>query len=133
MWATDSGRCLKTLVDDDNPIWYVFALALQTHSEATRSGSVAFSPNSKFILASTQDSTVRLWDYNSSRCLKTYAGHLNRTYCIPSSFSITNGMYVVSGSEDGKIYMWDLQSRKIVQVLEGHRGSSLCLSVSGEG
>ena len=22
IWDADSGQCLKTLVDDDNPIWY---------------------------------------------------------------------------------------------------------------
>jgi hypothetical protein len=22
LWDADSGQCLKTLVDDDNPIWY---------------------------------------------------------------------------------------------------------------
>lgn len=86
------------------------------------SGHVTFSPNSKYILSTTQDSTIRLWDFHASRCLKTYTGHVNRTYCIPSNFSISNGLYVVSGSEDGKIYIWELQSRKIHQVLEGHKG-----------
>ncbi len=86
------------------------------------SGFVTFTPNSKFLLASTQDSTVRLWNYHTSRCVKTYTGHTNRTYCIPSS--IINGKYVVSGSEDGKIYVWNLQSRTIAQVLEGHKGTS---------
>jgi len=100
-----AGQCLKTLVDDDNPIC----------------SHVKFSPNSKFILAATQDSTVRLWNYQNSRCAKTYTGHTNRTYCLFTCFITTNGQYVVSGSEDAKVYIWDLQSREIVQVLEGHR------------
>jgi len=67
---------------------------------------------------------VRLWNYQTSRCVKTYTGHVNRTYCIPNAFVTTSrkGIYVVSGSEDGKIYLWDLQSRQIAQVIEGHRG-----------
>lgn len=86
------------------------------------SSHVKFSPNSAFVLASTQDSTIRLWNYQNSRCVKTYTGHSNRTYCIPACFTTTKGKYIVSGSEDGKIYIWDLQTRKISQVLEGHRG-----------
>ena len=86
------------------------------------SSHVEFSPNSKFILAATQDSTIRLWNYHSSRCVKTYKGHVNRTYCIFTCFSTTKGNYIVSGSEDCKVYLWDLQSREVVQVLEGHRG-----------
>ena len=89
------------------------------------SSFVRFSPNSKFVLASTQDSTIRLWNYHTSRCMKTYTGHTNRTYCLFACFSTTNGNYVVSGSEDGKIYIWDLQTREVMQVLEGHRGPSV--------
>jgi len=86
------------------------------------SSHVKFSPNSKFILASTQDSTIRIWDFQKSRCVKTYTGHTNRTYCLFACLSMTNGKYVVSGSEDAKVYIWDMQSREILQVLEGHRG-----------
>lgn len=86
------------------------------------SSHVKFSPNSKYILASTQDSTIRLWNFHTSRCLKTYTGHSNRTYCLFACFSMTSGNYIVSGSEDGKIYLWDLQSREVVQILDGHKG-----------
>lgn len=84
------------------------------------SSHVKFSPNSKFVLASTQDSTIRLWNYHTSRCVKTYTGHVNRTYCLLTCFS--KGKYIISGSEDAKIFIWDLQSRQVLQVLEGHRG-----------
>jgi len=112
IWDADSGQCLKTLVDDDNPIC----------------SHVKFSPNSKFVLASTQDSTIRLWNYQTSRCVKTYTGHTNRTYCLVANFATTSRKYVVSGSEDSKVYIWDLQSREILQVLEGHRDVVLAVA-----
>ncbi len=88
------------------------------------SSHVEFSPNSKFVLVSTQDSTIRLWNYQTSRCVKTYSGHVNRTYCLFSCFSRTKHRYIVSGSEDHKAYIWDLQTRQVLQTLEGHRGES---------
>ena len=125
IWDADSGQCLKTLVDDDNPMWYVQCLkmlATETASQTPYSSHVSFSPNSRYVLASTQDSTIRLWNYQTSRCVKTYTGHTNRTYSLVAAFSTTGGQYIVSGSEDAKIYIWDLQSRRVAQILEGHKG-----------
>ena len=111
----DSGQCLKTLVDDDSPhvVCVTFEiLAIETPSQ-DYSSHISFTPKSRYVLASTQDSTIRLWNYQSSRCVKTYTGHTNRTYSLVAAFST-----IVSRSEDAKIYM---QSRRIAQILEGWR------------
>lgn len=47
-------------------------------AHAPRRSNVFFSPNSKFVFASTLDSTIRLWDYQNDKTLKTYTGQTNR-------------------------------------------------------
>ncbi|KAM0039139.1 putative transcription factor WD40-like family [Helianthus debilis subsp. tardiflorus] len=49
-----------------------------------------------------------------------HIGHVNKTYCITPTFSVTNGKYIVSGSEDHCVYVWDLQGKNLLQKLEGH-------------
>lgn len=70
----------------------------------------------------------RLWNFSTGKCVKTYTGHVNFSYCISSTFSITNEKYIVSGSEDNCVYLWELQSRKVVQRLEGHTDAVLSVS-----
>ncbi|KAJ1504747.1 WD repeat-containing protein 5 [Coelomomyces lativittatus] len=98
------------------------------HSEEdVQCSFVKFSPNGKYILSSTLNSTIRLWSITTGKCLKTYSGHLNENYCIFGAFSVTCGKWIVSGSEDNRIYIWNLQDKKIVQVLSGHSDVALCI------
>lgn len=47
IWDASTGHCVKTLIDDENP----------------PVSSVKFSPNGKFILAATLDSTLVIYFY----------------------------------------------------------------------
>lgn len=95
--------------------------------------SVKFSPNGKYIMAWTLDSALRLWNYVDGRCVKTYQGHVNKSYGICGSFGSYykyNGVYdeaptamVVSGSENGSIWFWDVGSKTVLQTINNaHEG-----------
>lgn len=107
IWDTATGQCLQTLVHEDNaPVV-----------------SVCFSPNGKYVLAWTLDGSVRLWDYVSGLCKKTYQGHENKKYSLGGAFGVYGkDAFVVSGSEDGSIIFWDVKSKKILQRLDAHNG-----------
>jgi COMPASS component SWD3 len=107
VWDTATGQCLRTLVHEDNaPVT-----------------TVRFSPNGKFILAHTLDSCIRLWDYVSGSCKKTYQGHVNKKFSMGGAFGVRGKEgFIVSGSEDGDIVFWDVTTKEIVQRASGHDG-----------
>lgn len=107
VWDTATGQCLRTLVHEDNaPVT-----------------TVRFSPNGRYILAFTLDSCIRLWDYVSGTCKKTYQGHVNKKYSLGGAFGVggTDG-FIVCGSEDGNIVFWDVRTKDVVQTVCGHEG-----------
>lgn len=145
LFDTETGQCLKTLVYNST-----------SHGTATASTSdvvnfpisnVLFSPNGKYVLSSSLDGKIRLWDYMGNRVVKTYLGPegtaINKTYNSGSCFVInTPNPLVVSGSDLNGILLWDLQSKEIVgQLASGSTildvttsaGGSLLVSCSLDG
>ena len=50
--------------------------------------SVCFAPNGRYVLASSSDSCLRLWDYVSGTVKKTYQGHENGKFSVGGCFGI---------------------------------------------
>jgi COMPASS component SWD3 len=89
---------------------------------------VRFSPNGKYVLAWTLDSSIRLWNYVEGRCVKTYQGHTNAKFSIGGAFGTCGpeefpSAFILSGSEDGAIWIWDVSSKSVLQTIpNAHEG-----------
>lgn len=132
IWDSTTGQCLKTLVHEDNaPVT-----------------SVRFSPNGKFVLATTLDSAVRLWNYVEGRVVKTYQGHKNQKYSINACFGTYKALvakraeedeaaqtwaFVACGDEEGRTVIWDVSSKEVLQILPNHQGPVLGVDASPSG
>lgn len=134
VWDTATGRCLKTIVDDDNPAVYARARRADLRS------GVRFSVNGKYLLAPTLDSTIRLWSVHTGRCVKSYTGHVNVKYCIVPSFVSVGAaggadarsgadVHIVSGSEDGRVLAWNLNSRARILDEKVHETAVMAVAV----
>ncbi|KAI3379616.1 hypothetical protein SNEBB_011362 [Seison nebaliae] len=101
-------------------------------SEVTR---VIFHPIFSILASSSQDSTIRLWNYETGVFEQTLHGHTDVVQDI--SFS-SNGKLLVSCSADLRIKIWDMmtneRSIKCINTFTGHTHTitSVCVSPSSQ-
>jgi WD40 repeat protein len=76
--------------------------------------SVAFSPDGKRLVSASQDYTIKIWDMENGRELRTLTGHDKEVKSVSWS---PDGEFIVSGSDDGTLRIWDaktgLEKRKL--------------------
>ena len=77
----------------------------------------AFSADEKRFLTAGEDKTVRLWNADTGRCIRTFKGHTESVWSVLLSFDEHS---VVSGSWDNTIRIWDVETGRCHRVLKGH-------------
>ncbi|ORY00702.1 WD40 repeat-like protein [Basidiobolus meristosporus CBS 931.73] len=118
---------------------------------------LSFSHDNKYLVSSSEDSTVRLWSMDTYTNLVSYkghnypvwdvdfgplwscdhisplrifAGHLSDVDCVKFH---PNSKYLVTGSSDKTSRLWDVQRGTCVRVFTGHLGTVYALAVSPDG
>jgi F-box/WD-40 domain protein MET30 len=79
----------------------------------------------RYFLSGALDSTIRLWDSATGRCLKTMFGHLEGIWSLAG-----DTIRVISGANDGMVKCWEPRSGKCDATFVGHRGPVTCVGLS---
>lgn len=136
LFDTETGQCLKTLVFNSSS--YGTATASTNDVVNPPISWVESSPNGKYILSSSLDGVIRLWDYMNNKVLKTYTGVNNdpvcRKYICGTKFiTCTSEPLVVSGSDNGDLIFWNVQSKLIVYKYEQEKAPVFDIAVVENG
>lgn len=96
-------------------------------SMRAHSGSVyglAFSPDSRYLLSCSEDTTVRAWDMDDCTNVTVYRGHNYPVWDIDySSF----GFYFATASQDRTAKLWILDRTYPVRIFAGHNQDVDCV------
>ncbi|KAI6116192.1 WD40-repeat-containing domain protein [Pisolithus sp. B1] len=66
--------------------------------------SVTISPDSKFLVAGSEDNIIRIWDIESYAFIQSLVGHRGEVYAL--SFA-ADSRYLLSASGDRTVRLWD--------------------------
>jgi WD40 repeat protein len=101
---------------------------LEGHDNSVR--SVSFSPDGKTLASGSQDKTIKLWNLETGKEIRTLKGH--NDYVNSISFS-PDGKTLASGSGDKTIKLWNLETGKEIRTLKGHNDYVYSVSFSPDG
>ena len=79
--------------------------------------AVAYSFDGKYIASASMDKTIKIWEVETGRLLRTLTGHTDHVYSVSYS---PDGKYIASGSNDNTIKIWEVATGECIRTLTGH-------------
>ncbi|NQE38019.1 AAA-like domain-containing protein [Microcoleus asticus] len=92
--------------------------------------SVAFSPDGLTLASASGDNTIKLWNLQTGKPIKTLTGH---SLLVRSVAISPDGLTLASASADNTIKLWNLQTGKPIKTLTGHRNEVTSIAFSPDG
>jgi WD40 repeat protein len=93
---------------------------------------IAASPDGRWIATASHDQTVKLWDAQTLKLVRTLEGHQAVVWCVAFS---PDSKYLASGSAEageGAVTVWDVATGRAHRRFHGHRGLVLGLAFHPE-
>ncbi|GAK57023.1 serine/threonine protein kinase with WD40 repeats [Candidatus Vecturithrix granuli] len=92
--------------------------------------AVAISPDGRFAVSGSWDTTLRVWDIATGKCLRVLKGHQDYVTAV----AITpNGRFALSGSRDKTLRLWNLSAGHCVSILQGHTDYISSVAITSDG
>ena len=93
---------------------------------------VAYSPDARFALSGSADTTIRLWDLEREREIRILNGHTDSVFEVAFS---PNGKTAASVSADGTLKLWNIENGREIHSfpVEKHGWGLQCLCFSPSG
>ncbi|EEP81494.1 sulfur metabolite repression control protein [Uncinocarpus reesii 1704] len=79
----------------------------------------------RYMVTAALDSTLRLWEVPTGRCLRTFFGHIEGVWALGA-----DTLRIVSGAQDQMTKVWCPRTGRCERTFTGHRGPVTCIGLS---
>mmetsp|Transcript_32623 Transcript_32623/g.45270 ORF Transcript_32623/g.45270 Transcript_32623/m.45270 type:complete len:316 (+) Transcript_32623:173-1120(+) len=85
------------------------------------------SPDGRYLVTTSSDSTVKLWNMDGFTLERTLKGHQRWVWdCV---FSV-DAAFLVTASSDATARLWEVSSGEIIRVYTGHHKAAVCCALN---
>ena len=131
-----TGEYLRT-IDDKRTVERNDQLNLRIGTSVSRSGiygsvrSLSFRPDGRTLASGLSDGTIRIWEADTGKLLRTFMGHASGVENI--AFHPDSKTLASSGRLDGTLRIWEADTGELLHTLTGHTGWIHNFSFSPDG
>lgn len=107
--------------------------AFDGHQDSVQSAE--FTPDGTMIISASHDNTVKLWDIENTKAIKTFRGHDS---WVQAATLLKDGKWILSASHDTQLKLWNIADYEEIRTLKGrvlaqHVDAILDVSFSKDG
>jgi WD40 repeat protein len=103
---------------------------IKTLEGHTKIVTVAVTPDGKTAITGNWDGTMRVWDLETGKNLKTLLAHIDAVWALAVT---PDGKTAITGDSDGVMRVWDLEIGEVRETLEGHKFMVTAVAVTPDG
>jgi coatomer protein complex subunit alpha (xenin) len=106
MWDYRMGTLLDRFEEHDGPV-----------------RGIDFHQTQPMFVSGGDDYRIKVWNYNTKRCLFTLTGHLDYVRTVFFHHELP---WILSSSDDQTIRIWNWQNRTLICTMTGHNHYTMC-------